>query len=150
MTDVSISNKEEVNFSSVNRDCCRTPMQWDRTTNAGFSTLSRARNTWLPLDINYEQVNVDVQKSQNRSHLNVFQKLSELRKSPTLKYGELTIENVGNTVLGYKRQIDGDANVIVVILNFGSKTECVNANRLLRGLPNQMEAFVSSIHFQIE
>ncbi|XP_031637625.1 probable maltase isoform X2 [Contarinia nasturtii] len=150
MTDVRISEEDKVDLNSRNRDTCRTPMHWDGNTNAGFSTLSKARKTWLPIALNYEQVNVEVQESQPRSHLNVFKKLSELRKNPTLKYGELTIEKDGKNVLAYKRQIDGEGDIVAVVLNFGSKLEFLNAKRLLHELPDQMEAFVSSIHFHIE
>lgn len=145
MTDAAISDTDLSDF--LDRDRCRTPMQWDATMNAGFST---AEKTWLPLATNYDQVNVVVQKSTNRSHLNVFQKLSQLRKSRVLKYGALTVVAVTESVLAYKRQINGDSDVIVVILNIGSLRRTVDVNVALNGLPDQMETYVSSVHFQIE
>lgn len=132
---------------SYDRDRCRTPMQWDGLKNAGFST---AENTWLPLVSNYGEVNIELQKLNNRSHLNVFQKLIELRKCPTMKYGEATFKDLNEHVLVYKRQINGDANIIVIILNFGPHDQRVNVQKAFNGLPDQMETYVSSVHFQIE
>ena len=43
---------------TVNRDEVRTPMQWDKTKNAGFST---AETTWLPVHPDFSTVNVDAQ-----------------------------------------------------------------------------------------
>lgn len=135
------------NRKTYDRDRCRTPMQWDGTKNAGFST---AENTWLPIVSNYDQVNVELQKLNVRSHLNVFQKLINLRKRPTIMYGEATFKDVNEHVLVFKRQINGDADVIVVILNFGPHNQRVNVKDSLPDLPDQMETYVSSVHFQIE
>lgn len=137
------------NRKTYDRNRCRTPMQWDGTTNAGFST---AENTWLPIVSNYDQVNVELQKLNIRSHLNVFQKLINLRTRPALMYGEATFKDVNEHVLVIKRQINGDANadVIVVILNFGAHDQRVNVKDALPDLPDQMETYVSSVHFQIE
>lgn len=135
------------NKRTYDRDRCRTPMQWDGTKNAGFSTASK---TWLPLVSNYDQVNVEFQKLNIRSHLNVFQKLIELRKRPTMKYGETTFKDLNEHLLVFKRQINGDADVIVVILNFGPHDQCVNIKKALNELPVHMETYISSVHFQIE
>lgn len=149
MTDLPIPNVLYTisNKKTYDRNRCRTPMQWDGTANAGFST---ARNTWLPLDSNYNQVNVESQKLNIHSHLNVFQRLIELRKRPTMRYGAATFKDVNEHVLVFKRQINGDADVIVVILNFGPHNQRVNVKNAFNELPDQMETYVSSVHFQIE
>lgn len=146
MADVPIQ-KENIDIYSYDRDRCRTPMQWDGTTNAGFST---SENTWLPLASNYDRVNVELQKSKKHSHLNVFQKLGELRKRPTMKYGAIKINEDDDYVLAYKRYIDGEADVIVIILNFSNYDQLVNAHKMLNGLPDKMQIFVSSVHFENE
>lgn len=145
MTDVLMPNEDKLDL--FGRDKYRTPMQWNTTRNAGFST---AEKTWLPFATNYKRVNVEVQKSMSPSHLNVFQKLSHLRKSRVLKYGALTIEAVTENVLAYKRQIHGESDVVAVILNIGSSRQTVDVNVALHGLPDEMETYVSSVHFPIE
>lgn len=132
-------------FQSNFRNSHRTPMQWDNSTSAGFSSSTR---TWLPIANNYQSVNVDLQKFQNSSHLKVFQKLVELRRTPTMKYGKLKIKSIGGSVIAYKRKIDGErqADIIAVVLNLSSHTEIVNIHSKLN-LPKSMKIIISSIHF---
>lgn len=145
MTDVKLADKDIIDFNG--RDKCRTPMQWDNTTNAGFSS---ANKTWLPLATSYKQVNVALQRAKVGSHLNVFQKLGELRKKSTMKYGTLQTQVLNNNVLAYKRQINGEADVVVIVLNFGSTSKIVDISIAIDGLPNQMETYVASGNSQIE
>lgn len=62
----------------ISRDPQRTPMQWDASTNAGFSN---AAQTWLPLAADYAQVNVEAEKANPRSMLTLHKRLIELRRS---------------------------------------------------------------------
>ena len=64
------------------RDGERTPMLWDNTTNAGFST---ANQTWLPVANRsvVEQYNVEAQKADDRSMLQLYRRLVGLRESST-------------------------------------------------------------------
>ena len=53
-------------------------MQWDNSTNAGFTNASKP---WLPLNENYrEGVTVSDQTGRLDSHLGVFTQLSQLRE----------------------------------------------------------------------
>lgn len=71
-------------YDQFSRDPARTPMQWDDTFNAGFSTAER---TWLPMGENYPTVNVKLQKENLISHLNIYRTLVALRKEPSIQYG---------------------------------------------------------------
>ena len=60
----------------VGRDGCRTPMQWDATAHAGFSTAT----PWLPLADDYAHENVVNLDADTRSILSLYKALIALRK----------------------------------------------------------------------
>ena len=106
---------------TLNRDEARTPMQWNSSNNAGFSTAAK---TWQPVHANYHQVNVEQEKNDTGSLLHVIQSVLALRnKSAGLNTGLLELiekKKLPHNVLAYKRKA-GDEEVLVV-LNF-SKSE---------------------------
>jgi len=104
------------------RDGERTPMQWDDSLNAGFST---APKTWLPVAKNYQVINVKAEQTDPTSLLNWYKRLIELRRTnPTLRDGSLTMLNTGNAnVLTYVRK--GSPNVVVA-LNFTAQPQTLN------------------------
>lgn len=123
----------------------RTPMQWDSSHNAGFTT---SKETWLPVAANYTSCNVALQDSEENSHLKIFRKLISLRHTATLKYGGLQINAVDDDLLVYKREIEGraDADVYAIVLNLGTSNKVVDLSANLDGLPNKMNVTVSSLH----
>lgn len=70
------------------RDNARTPVQWDSSKNAGFTTGT----PWLPLNPNYKKINVAEQEKDPESVLSYYKKLTALRKNPeykeTMVYGD--------------------------------------------------------------
>lgn len=60
-----------------NRDNARTPMQWDKSKNAGFSS----GKSWLPVHKDFETCNAEVEDGDENSVLNFYRKLSALRNS---------------------------------------------------------------------
>ena len=70
------------------RDNARTPVQWDSSKYAGFTTGT----PWLPVNPNYKKINVAEQEKDPESVLSYYKKLTALRKNPeykeTMVYGD--------------------------------------------------------------
>jgi alpha-glucosidase len=100
---------------TINRDEVRTPMQWDSTRNAGFSS---AQKTWLPVNGNYTSVNVEEQGRDRDTLSNTIRTLLKIRKEEAaLREGSLElVDGLPEGVLGYVRKWDGEK--ILILLNF--------------------------------
>ncbi|MBV8834811.1 MAG: DUF3459 domain-containing protein, partial [Acidobacteriaceae bacterium] len=94
------------------RDGERTPMQWNASTSAGFSTNPR---TWLPVAPDYKQVNVEIESKDPNSMLNWYKKLIALRRTnPAIHEGEMTMLDVHNDqILSWARTAPGGKTVVV-------------------------------------
>ena len=67
------------------RDNARTPVQWDDSPNAGFTT---AETPWMDVNGNYHEINVAQQEKDPDSILNFYRKAIALRKeSKAVRYG---------------------------------------------------------------
>lgn len=109
------------------RDNGRTPMQWDRSLNANFSTGT----PWLPVNPNYLDINVeDATKDQN-SVLNHFKKMTALRKANAVfvhgKYSIVQPEHPD--VYAYTRELDGKK--VMVLLNFKAGTTSITLDEAM-------------------
>ncbi|MGE0528406.1 MAG: alpha-amylase family glycosyl hydrolase [Bdellovibrionales bacterium] len=99
------------------RDPERTPMQWDSSPYAGFSSSS----PWLPLATNSETVNVSRQREQPESTLNFYRALIQLRRrEPALAVGTYKKVRVHEDVYAYLR--GQDAHLFLICLNFSHQT----------------------------
>ena len=109
------------------RDNGRTPMQWNTSPQAGFST---APKTWLKVNPNFAKVNVALQEKDPNSILSYFKNAVLVRKNtPTLIYGDWALVDAQNPkVFAYTRSLDGEKTL--VLLNFSK--EIVSPN--LEGL----------------
>lgn len=119
----------------LNRDVCRTPMQWDTTKNAGFST---ADTTWLPVGPEAKLRNVKTQALDSLSLLNTYWSLTHLRDTiPAFKSGEIMVENFSGKnkkVLSYyrtERTEDGVKDYFVFI-NFSGKEKKITMPNAMR------------------
>lgn len=103
---------EALNFLS--RDNGRTPMQWDSTENAGFTTGT----PWLPVNENYTEINVAAQESDPNSVLNHFRAMTELRNNNlVLIYGDYSLLAPNHEqIYAYTRSLEGEQ--MLVLLNF--------------------------------
>ena len=91
-------------------------MQWDETTNAGFS----AGKPWIKVNENYRTVNVQRSKAQVNSILNTYKALLKLRNSEkTLQYGSYEKLEQNDGRIQFTRSFSGDK--ISVIVNFGNE-----------------------------
>lgn len=100
-------------ISLYSRDNARTPMQWDSTENAGFST----GNPWLMVNPNYHKINVKAQQNDPDSLLSFYKKLAALRKDPeyreTIVYGRLIpwMEDKHNLMAYFRK---GEKTLLVI------------------------------------
>lgn len=98
------------------RDPQRTPMQWDGSANAGFTT----GKPWLPLSHDHDTRNVVMQKEDPDSMLNLTRSLIALRQSSAaLSVGALHLLNAHGDVLAYERRAGAERYIIV--LNFSMR-----------------------------
>lgn len=109
-----------VNWSgqSLNRDECRTPMLWDGTTHAGFSTGT----PWLPVSGNFHEINAARQRQDSTSLLLFYQNVLKLRNSnEALRTGSLAISDIrcDKDVLAYYRTLGEET--FLVLLNFSNR-----------------------------
>jgi alpha-glucosidase len=97
----------------VGRDPARTPMQWDATAFAGFST----HEPWLPLTPDYEARNVAAMTGDKTSMLFLVRSLLHYRREhASLSQGKWRLLSLESDVLAYERR-NGDSRIFVV-LNF--------------------------------
>jgi oligo-1,6-glucosidase len=101
----------------TSRDNARTPMQWDATTNAGFTTGTKP---WLAVNPNYTQINAKEELSDPNSVYHYYQKMIALRsKSPALIYGDYKdLDPTSPNIFAYTRTL-GEEKYLVV-LNFSA------------------------------
>jgi len=100
----------------VGRDGCRTPMQWNASANAGFSTTS----PWLPLADDFSHESVANLEADTGSILNLYKALIDLRKKlPQLRSGDYAPIAADGNLLLYRRQAEGRS--ITVALNLGAE-----------------------------
>ena len=106
------------------RDNARTPMQWDSTENAGFTT----GKPWLKVNKNYKFINAEDCLQDKDSIFYHYKKLIDIRKhNDTIIYGDykLLLPEDKN-VFAYRRELNGDK--IVVVCNFYNKEVNLNFN----------------------
>ncbi|MDO6710146.1 alpha-glucosidase [Aliiglaciecola sp. 2_MG-2023] len=118
------------NLRFYSRDNSRTPMQWDNTENAGFTSGS----PWISVNSDYKEVNVASQENRADSVLNHFRTLTKLRtENDILVYGVYQqVEPDHPHIYAYTRSLDNQT--WLVILSF------VETDANLK-LPNNMQTF---------
>lgn len=101
-------------ISYKGRDNARTPMQWDDSENAGFTTGT----PWIPVNPNYREVNAKEQMNRESSVFHYYKKLIALRKQyEIIVYGsyELLLPD-SEEIYAYTRTLEDEK--LLVICNF--------------------------------
>ncbi|XP_002757851.1 amino acid transporter heavy chain SLC3A1 [Callithrix jacchus] len=142
--EIGMGNIEATNLNEsydTNTLLSKSPMQWDNSSNAGFSEAS---HTWIPANSDYHTVNVDVQMTQPRSALKLYQDLSLLHANELLlsRGWFCHLRNDSHYVV-YTRELDGIDRIFIVVLNFGEST-LLNLQNMISGLPTRVRIRLST------
>ena len=99
------------------RDNARTPMQWNDTENAGFTTGT----PWFTVNPNYKEVNVAEQEKDPDSILNFYKHLIQMRKEyPIIVYGSYKLLYPDHkTAFVYERMLEDEK--LLVACNFSAE-----------------------------
>ena len=96
------------------RDNARTPMQWDTSAGAGFTT----GKPWIKVNPNYRQINAADQLKDPDSVFHYYQKLIRLRKEkPVIVYGVFeALYRDHDQIFAYTRTLEGEK--LLTVCNF--------------------------------
>lgn len=101
-------------LKEISRDNARTPMQWDASPNAGFTTGT----PWINVNPNYPKINAQAAVADPDSVFHYYQELIRLRHTlPVIVYGKFEgLLEDSETIYAYRRLLDGQ--VLTVACNF--------------------------------
>ena len=111
------------------RDNGRTPMQWNNTANAGFTT----GEPWIGVNSNYTSVNAEDQLKDEDSIFHYYKKLVALRKEyDIIAYGDIKpVDAKHPSVFAYERNYNNEN--LIVICNFYGEELTWKCDRELDG-----------------
>lgn len=138
----------------ISREHTRTPMHWDDTANAGFTTGT----PWIPLNPNYPQINAAKQVGDPDSVYSFYRRLLALRKSDkTFVYGHYALLLPDDEeIYAYTRTLN-DEQILVVcnftdhdvpcpLLNDWQNTEQLISNYNTPGNPGSLRPFEAVVY----
>ena len=102
----------------MSRDNARTPMQWDDSEQAGFTT----GKPWINVNPRYTEVNAKKDLSSDRSVYKFYQALIQMRKkNDLLVHGDyVPLETSDRNIISHQRNLDGET--LTVIANYSGET----------------------------
>lgn len=116
LTEKGIFGREEMlgYLRYKSRDNARTPMQWEDSENAGFST----GKPWIMVNPNYHEINAADQVGRADSVFSFYKKLVALRKErPIIVYGDYRLlEPESEELFIYERGLEKER--LLVVCNF--------------------------------
>ena len=110
-----VPSKTMMNYiHHISRDNARTPMQWDDSANAGFSSVT----PWIQVNPNYIRINAKNEVNNAGSIYNYYKELIRLRKQyDVIVYGKYELIDKDNPqIYAYTRTWEGQT--LLVICNF--------------------------------
>ena len=141
LTEKGLISAEEL-FPKIchkSRDNARTPMQWDDSKNAGFTTGT----PWIDVNPNYSKINAKEQVARENSVFNYYKKLIALRKEyEIIVYGDYNLLlPEDEDLFVYERSLDGKK--LLVACNFSENEREFDFDTVKNGkiLINNYEEF---------
>ncbi|MCR9004128.1 glycoside hydrolase family 13 protein [Staphylococcus epidermidis] len=109
-------------YKMENRDNSRTPMQWNNSINAGFTT----GKPWFHVNPNYTEINVKQQLNDKFSILSYYKALIQLKKSDLIyTYGKFNMVDAENKqVFAYTRTFKN--NTVLIVANLTNEVSELN------------------------
>ncbi len=101
------------------RDSARTPVQWNDSENAGFTTGT----PWFYVNDNYKEVNVEKQEQEENSVLNFYRKVIKLRKELSCVRNGVYKEYGKYSSTLYTYSMEDNNQKILVVCSFSPKQE---------------------------
>ncbi|KAJ5318445.1 hypothetical protein N7476_004865 [Penicillium atrosanguineum] len=105
----------------VGRDHARTPMQWNNSPNAGFSTVK----PWMRVNNNYREINVADQLADKNSVFSFWKTVLKLRQKHirVFAHGSFTYLDDSPLVMTYEKRYGSE--VALVRLSFTSESQLI-------------------------
>jgi len=106
-------------FDTIARDNARTPVQWNDSPNAGFTTGT----PWINVNPNYTEINAEAALADLNSVFYYYQKLISLRHTtPIIVYGTFRpLLESSEVIYAYERELDG--KMLTVAANWTDKEQ---------------------------
>ena len=126
------------------RDNSRTPMQWDDSPMAGFTS---GNNTWLKLCENHDTINVAYQQTNQNSVLNFYKQLIALRKNhKALIYGRYDVEfDRHDEIIAYTRTYEDEQ--FFIFSNLTDRKTFLHLNEYFCG--KKVELLLTNYHRRV-
>ena len=135
-----VSHEEMMGYlKRISRDNARTPMQWDDSKNAGFTTGT----PWLKVNSNYPEVNAKAQVNDPDSVFSYYKKLIRLRhENEIIVYGDYELlEAESEETFIYKRTYENEH--LMVFCNFTDHEVSVT-DAVMEQIPDGAEKLITN------
>ena len=132
------------------RDNARTPVQWDSSPNAGFTT----GQPWIDVHDDYKEWNAANQTNASDSVYSYWGRVLQLRKSmkDVFVYGNFKLVDPDHEqVFAYARVFD-DSNRALVVSNFSEKSSSwtIPSNKTSLGAPILLHSYIDAPKVDVE